>query len=474
MRILEDARLGIVVGALTIPIQLILLVVSNAILVRELSLAELGSWYLCLSMLPLFSVLELSLPVILLKAFSNRQNTDEVLLHYLARMVLLVVSVQLIVAVVISTYLFKDKGVFLLFISGVVLRSIGNLLIVFPYAKGYVVLEKVYKFLYSAINPILIFVFVIIFSTSLLENLYVIWFLGSILVTIFSITIIIKTIRKFDVGTFIRQEGKEVFKFEKMKSFKMLLTSLPGLFIFNLSIYYLDYISTELDVAAYGLFLQLLNVFYVINNLIPSVFVPKAMSEFHKSSFNELLEMIIVVTVLLSVSSITFILLNGAPVLSFIFGDSFPLSSYYNITYLLALVICVESIQVALTYISIVTGCFKFYGPSLLSALLVGVGGYFVIPEYGFPGLILVICISQLVTCLPMNLYISIKHLNVKSSRVLFSIVLIFFVYFMIFLITNTLDNYIIKHLIGIVIVIISLANIIRILSTYSKKYKIL
>jgi hypothetical protein len=69
-----------------------------------------------------------------------------------------------------------------------------------------------------------------------------------------------------------------------------------------------------------------------------------------------------------------------------------------------------------------------------------------------------------------MNLYIAIKHLDIKKEEVLYSIVFIFLIYSLFILLNNALDNLIIKHLLGLIIVFVSFAGIIRILLNHSKK----
>ncbi|EHA1124949.1 hypothetical protein FG475_07380 [Vibrio navarrensis] len=426
---------AIAVGLLQLPLQVFISLMVQAVLINSASVEIVKWWYLLLALTPIFVVLEFAYPQIAISYFNGR-NTSRNVLPFLKNSIFTITFFQLLFFL-IYIYIIDGVGLeLIIFFLSMYLRSLGNLLISIIYAKGFVLTEKVYKLLFSSLFPIL---FLIMAQVLEIDRKFIltIWFLCSLLLFLYAMFYFSKIEKNSNLGII---DSPICIK----DNVRLILTTLPGVFIFNMSIYYLELFydgENVIEIVTFGLFLQLLNVFNVLNSIFPSVFVPALSKKFHAGDrIEEDVFTILFVNKSISIFLIVGLIFFGEPLLSLVIKES--RINFEVIVFFFAASVLIESIQVTLTSISIGTGCYKYHIPSFFSALLVLLFSYYLVPSYGSPGLILSILSSQVFTCLPVNTYISSKRLGIRTYKVFFVWISILFSLIGALIIKNFVCNY--------------------------------
>ena len=450
------------VAGITIPTQVFLALMSSAILVRELNLPELGNWFLLMSLLPIMGVLELSAPLILLKQFSETKPSIKLVVEYLIKITFTVIVLQVLAMLVIKLIVDKFAMEILYFGVGVIFRTVANFLIVFPYSQGGVVKEKVFRFSSVSIFPIMILIYYFSNGDMPVNSIYCMWVVSSFLIAVLA-AFFFYQVRDLIVPCEYEEAN---FVFDFRASLKLILVSVPGLFIFNLSIYYLDAYSEGVDVVIYGLFLQLVNVYYVANNVVPSIVSPMFIKRFSDGGAGGYVSNVIVFSTFLSVSAIAVLIGFGSEILDFAFDSKIERVQLDILVHLVSIVILVEGIQVVMTYFSMVTGKYNFYVPSLFSAGIISCLSYILIPLYGYVGLVSSIVFSQLVTCFPFNIILASKWLGVDLRLVSVCCFLLLF-----FTLSTMIVNYYSHEVIMYSIPLILIAATVGMLITIRRAY---
>ncbi|RWX56588.1 lipopolysaccharide biosynthesis protein [Photobacterium chitinilyticum] len=413
---------GISVGLINVPIQVLSALAANVIIINQIGKGNLDVWYLLISTMPLFTALELSFPSLMLRNLNKKAKTRRVVRDYLIKAICLSTLLQFIAILSIKLYLGVFESSVWLFFVGAYLRTIANIVISVPYSRGFIVHEKIYRVSYASLLPVTIVALFTVVGNLDLYWLYVVWFLSSIAVFIFAGLSYNKSNVELDSVEYCSKGLK--FKFKENLS--LLATTVPGLFIFNLSIYYLKAYSSNEDVVTYGFILQLVNVYYLVNNIIPSVFAPNLSKSFFSGNkvSSEVLK-IVDCNVCLAVLAFIFIFLVGEDILGLLFSTSFDIEEIRSILFCIAIFILIESIQVTLTFFGISTGKYNYHYQSLCSAILVTVLSYYLIPLYGYLGLVYSVCSAQVLTCLPFNTYLVCKHLEIDLTLIIKRMILL-------------------------------------------------
>lgn len=413
---------GLSIGVINIPIQVLSALAANVIIINQIGKDNLDIWYLLISTMPLFTALELSFPSLMLKNLNKKVKTKRVIRNYVLKAVLLSTFLQFIVISCIMVSIgFKEISIWLFFI-GAYLRSISNIIISVPYSKGFIVLEKIYRVSFSSLLPVIVLALFTYFGVLKLSWLYLVWVISSSAVFIFSLW----TYNSSNRELIITEHCDENIELKFKDNMSLLVTTIPGLFIFNLSIYYLKAYSSSSDIVTYGFILQLVNVFYLVNNIIPSVFAPQLSKSYYagKRITTDILK-ILDCNVCIAIISFIFIFFLGENILALLFSTGFDMDDIRSILFCVSLFVLIESIQVTLTYLGISTGKYNYHYQSLCSALFVTLLSYYLIPQYGYLGLVYAVCSAQVMTCLPFNIYIVCRHFGLEIKIVLMRFLLL-------------------------------------------------
>lgn len=416
---------AIFLGIIQIPIQILLTIISQAYLLNNTPLHVVRWWYLLLSLAPIFSALEFAYPQIAISFFNNNPGSKSCF-KFLRKSISIITVAQILFFLI---YVFSYQGsndddlIFIaLYFSSMYIRSICNIFVSVIYSLGGVVEEKTYKILYTCSFPLIFIVCSCLFTIS--KWLIIMSFFLS------TMALFVFTLYKF----FSSQKNKlNIIRTDSncslsmMNNLKLLLTTLPGVFIFNLSIYYLEFFSnrpessTSVDVVSFGFFLQIFNIFNIINSIFTSVYLPRIARKFYqKESIENDIKNLLLINSSVAIVVVTSALFIGGQILSLIFH---PQGVDFNrLMYFLVYVIAIESIQVTMTAISIGTGFYKFHIPSFLSALFVFLFSYFSVPTGGSEALIYSILLAQCLTCLPLNIFYSVRHLKISFEMVFYSL----------------------------------------------------
>lgn len=407
---------GISIGILNVPVQVFAALAANVIIINEIGKSNLDVWYLMISTMPLFTALELSFPSLMLRNLNKKDKTKRAVRKFILKAVSISSILQLLVVLSISIYLDEfDIGISLFFL-GAYLRTVSNIVISVPYSYGFIVHEKMYRVSYASLLPITSIIIFYWLSELHISWLYIIWFISSVVIFLFALFSYWKSEINLDDSSRCDIDLSINYK----ENLSLLATTVPGLFIFNLSIYYLKGLSSSEDVVAYGFILQLVNVYYLVNNIIPSVLAPKlSKSYFSGNCVSKEVTKIVDINICLAVVALMTIFLLGGTILEFLFTDSFAINDIHSILISLSVFILIESIQVTLTYLGISTGKYNYHYQSFFSAVLVTIFSYLLIPEYGYLGLVYSVCLAQVLTCLPFNSYFVCKHLKISFSHML-------------------------------------------------------
>ncbi|WP_421218172.1 hypothetical protein [Aeromonas jandaei] len=414
---------GISVGIINVPIQVFSALSANIIIINEIGKGNLEMWYLLMSTMPLFSALELSFPSLMMRNLNRVEKTKLAVRKFLIKAITLSSFLQLMVIVAINTYIGTFEPTSWLFFLGAYLRTIANILISVPYCRGFILYEKAYRASYASLLPILVLALFSWGGSLNLFYLYTVWGISSLVVFSFSVYAFYKSEPSLDSNNNYCHLSIPI-KFKENLS--LLATTLPGLFIFNLSIYYLKAFADADDVVIYGFILQLVNVYYLVNNIFPSVFSPSLSKLFfaRKDISNDVLS-IVDCNILLAILALIFIFFLGEDILGLLFSSGFNKTEIRSILNSISIFILIESIQVTLTFLGISTGKYNYHYQSLCSAIIVTVFSYILIPKYGYLGLVYSVCIAQILTCLPFNTYMVCQHLSIPLSAIYMKMIIL-------------------------------------------------
>ncbi|MGR5146679.1 lipopolysaccharide biosynthesis protein [Photobacterium alginatilyticum] len=407
---------GISVGLINVPIQVLSALAANVIIINQIGKSNLDVWYLLISTMPLFTALELSFPSLMLRNLNKKAKTRRVVRDYVLKAICLSTLLQAIAILSIKLYLGVFESSVWLFFVGAYLRTIANIIISVPYSRGLIVHEKIYRVSYASLLPVIIVALFTLVGDLELYWIYIVWFVSSVAVFVFALF----SYNKSDIELDSVEYCSKRLKFKFKENLSLLATTVPGLFIFNLSIYYLKAYASNEDVVTYGFILQLVNVYYLVNNIIPSVFAPNLSKSFFSGNkiSSEVLR-IVDCNVCLAILAFIFIFLVGEDILGLLFSTSFDVDEIRSILFCIAVFVLVESVQVTLTYFGISTGKYNYHYQSLCSAILVTALSYYLIPLYGYLGLVYSVCTAQVLTCLPFNSYLVCKHLEIPPVLII-------------------------------------------------------
>ncbi|PSU88817.1 hypothetical protein C0W35_19830 [Photobacterium kishitanii] len=406
---------GLSIGIINIPIQILSAIYANVLIINEIGKINLEPWFLLISTMPLFSAMEASFPLLMVKKINKANYSWRSVNIFLFKAIAVSSSLQ-IIAICIIFFLFGKVDISLvLFLLGAYLRTVSNIIISIPYSKNRVVLEKIYRLFFLSSYPILVVILFSLWKKIDLNEIFIIWFFSGLIVFIISIFSFFMTKNEFNNNS----DKSESIELDFRENISLLITTIPGLFIFNLSIYYLKLYSTPVDVVLYGLVLQLINVFYVTNNLIPSVFAPTISREFLQGGRVKVKVLrVLDFNIIMTVISLSFIILLGSDVLHIAISKSFTTDEINLVIVTLVIFILIESIQVTLTYLAITSGNYNYQKQSIASAILVTMLSLFFVPKYGYIGLVSSICIAQILTCLPFNTYSAVKYFRIDIKDI--------------------------------------------------------
>ncbi|MFL7020168.1 hypothetical protein [Vibrio cyclitrophicus] len=319
---------GISIGIVNVPVQVFAALAANVIIINEIGKSNLDVWYLLISTMPLFTALELSFPSLMLRNLNKTDKTKRAVRKFILKAVSISSILQLLVILSISTYLEEfDIGISLFFL-GAYLRTVSNIVISVPYSYGLIVHEKIYRVSYASLLPITSIIVFYWLSELHISWLYTVWFISSVVIFLFALFAYWKSEIHLDDSSRCDIDLSINFK----ENLSLLATTVPGLFIFSLSIYYLKAFSNSEDVVTYGFILQLVNVYYLVNNIIPSVLAPKlSKSYFSGNCVSKDVTKIVDINICFAVLALMTIFLFGGAVLEFLFIDSFAIGDINSI-----------------------------------------------------------------------------------------------------------------------------------------------
>ncbi|MBY5947416.1 hypothetical protein [Photobacterium rosenbergii] len=403
---------AIAIGVVQLPLQIVLALMVQAALINAASIELVKWWYLLISLSPVFVILEFAYPQIAISYF-NTSNGNKPIKPFVKKSLLIITCFQFIFFLVYSLAWNINSIESLVFFLAMYLRSIGNILISIVYAKGKITQEKLYKLIFTSLFPFLFLISLTLFDVSKFLILFI-WLLSSFIIFAFAF------INYSKVNDDVKSQESE-FNLSVKSNLRLILTTLPGVFIFNLSIYYLEFFykgEQSVEVVTFGLFLQLFNVFNILNSIFPSVCIPSISRKFHNnrnisSDVRKILFINRTVSIFIIIGSVFF----GELILSSVLSSN-DINFKYIIYFFISAIV-IESLQVTLTSISIGTGYYKYHVPSFFSATFVLLVSYFLVPDYGSYGLMISILFAQIVTCFPVNSYLSSKRLGISLRGII-------------------------------------------------------
>ncbi|MES1801443.1 O78 family O-antigen flippase [Escherichia coli] len=390
---------AVIITFLFIPIQVILSLIFNYYLAKNVALDVLNAWYMFFALISLFSLLEFSYPILAINFFNSYQgNCKGALSFFIKKSLGVVIPLQIIFVVIYSLFV---NPLFIYFGMGLVVRSISNIINACVYAKQNIIIDKVYRFLYAIIMPTA-FLFLFYHSDKNIDlyDLTLVWFLSSLFCLIYSLSFLLLKHKKSV------NRSEKSFHLPFKYNLKLFFTVFPAIFIYTLSIYYLKIFGSESSSSStiiYGFFLQIFNVYNLIIILVASYLMPTLSKRFHDGvDVIPLTLKLLDISVLISVISTSFVALLGIPVAEYILKGKIDVISYY---YIVAIIIIfyIETCQVILTSIGTAIGIYDFHRQSIISAVMVLILSCFLIPHYNAEGLMYSIIISQFFTCFIYN-----------------------------------------------------------------------
>lgn len=462
-------RRGVSIGIANVPVQVFSALFANVIIINEIGKSNLEVWYLLISTMPLFVALELSFPSLMLRNINKTAKTKRVIRKFTLNAISLSSMFQLLVILSICMYLGKvDMSMFLFFL-GAYLRTVSNIIISVPYACGLIVHEKIYRVSYASLLPIASII-VFYYSSELhMSWLYILWCFSSMVVFFFALFAYFQSeihsddVKKCDIDLSIKIK----------ENLSLLATTIPGLFIFNLSIYYLKAFSSSEDVVTYGFILQLVNVYYLVNNIVPSVIAPKlSKSYFAGNCISKDAIKIVDINICLAILALIVIFFWGGALLEYLFIDTFDVSDIHSILVSVSVFILIESVQVTLTFIGISTGNYNYHYQSFFSACLVTLFSYLFIPTHGYLGLVYSVCLAQILTCLPINSYLVCKHLGVSFLNIFLRWLLLASVFTFLFITHDYIKYKSFIYNLSAFVIILSIVSIVMYRTVFSKLLK--
>ncbi|EII7637342.1 O78 family O-antigen flippase, partial [Escherichia coli] len=306
---------AVIITFLFIPIQVILSLIFNYYLAKNVALDVLNAWYMFFALISLFSLLEFSYPILAINFFNSYQgNCKGALSFFIKKSLGVVIPLQIIFVVIYSLFV---NPLFIYFGMGLVVRSISNIINACVYAKQNIIIDKVYRFLYAIIMPTA-FLFLFYHSDKNIDlyDLTLVWFLSSLFCLIYSLSFLLLKHKKSV------NRSEKSFHLPFKYNLKLFFTVFPAIFIYTLSIYYLKIFGSESSSSStiiYGFFLQIFNVYNLIIILVASYLMPTLSKRFHDGvDVIPLTLKLLDISVLISVISTSFVALLGIPVAEYI------------------------------------------------------------------------------------------------------------------------------------------------------------
>ncbi|EEY8489787.1 O78 family O-antigen flippase, partial [Escherichia coli] len=134
---------AVIITFLFIPIQVILSLIFNYYLAKNVALDVLNAWYMFFALISLFSLLEFSYPILAINFFNSYQgNCKGALSFFIKKSLGVVIPLQIIFVVIYSLFV---NPLFIYFGMGLVVRSISNIINACVYAKQNIIIDKVYR-----------------------------------------------------------------------------------------------------------------------------------------------------------------------------------------------------------------------------------------------------------------------------------------------------------------------------------------
>ncbi|MDS0978758.1 polysaccharide biosynthesis protein [Citrobacter portucalensis] len=402
---------GVILTFSFIPVQVLVALFFNFFLAKNASAEMLNEWFAFVSFTAFFSLLEFSYPTLAVNFFNGKHgNAKGAFSYFIKHSLIVVVPFQLLFT---FGYTFLINSSFFFFGLGLIIRSLANLINSYLYANKYIVIDKSYRFISAVIMPVSFILAAHIFALKInLHELMIAWFISSLVCLCYAIVFCYINFREKDYNV----DGSFSLPFKN--NIKLFLTVLPAIFIYTLSIHYLELFGAKNkqgDVILYGLFLQIFNIYNLIIILVASYLIPTISKKYHEGeSVVSVTFKILDLSVMLSLMAISFIVLLG--------GDGFKLMLQDKVGYIsecyvisIAIIFFIETCQVVLTSIGTAVGVYNFHKQSLASAVIVFVLSYFFIPKHGVIGLMSSIIAAQLVTCFVFNPLFVLKVIGVNK-----------------------------------------------------------
>ena len=402
---------GIILTFSFIPVQVLVALFFNFFLAKNASVEMLNEWYAFVSFTAFFGLLEFSYPTLAVNFFNGKNgNAKGAFSYFIKHSLIVVVPFQLLFT---FGYAFLINSSFFFFGLGLMIRSIANLINSYLYANKYIIIDKSYRFISAVIMPVLFILAVYIFALKInIYELMIAWLISSLICLCYTIIFCYINFREKNCT------AASSFSLPFKNNIKLFFTVLPAIFIYTLSIHYLELFgakSKQGDVILYGLFLQVFNIYNLIIILVASYLIPTISKKYHEG------ESVVCVTfkildlsVILSLMAISFIvLLGGDGIKLMLQGKVGYISECYVIS--IAIIFFIETCQVVLTSIGTAVGVYNFHKQSLASAVIVFALSYFVIPKYGVVGLMSSIITAQLVTCFIFNPLFVLRVIGVNK-----------------------------------------------------------
>lgn len=418
-------KYNIFITIVFIPLQIIASIIFNYYLARTENGGTLQSWYVFFSMTSVFILLEFSFPSLAVSYFNTERDITKRKVHYFIKKSLSIIIPLQIFIILVYSYLFNRY--FLFFGIGLLFRSIGNILNSYIYSCGYIVKDKIYKFIYSISMPILFLVIIFIYKYPVGFNILIcIWLISSLIPMAVSIYNYIK-----NSCCLFSDSANENIKIPFTNNMKLFFTTLPAIFIYTLSINYISIFGSNNDISStilYGFFLQLFNIYNIIIILIPSYFIPN-LSRLHYegNDISKLIFGINDIVIALSICAISFVCFFGRDISIFIFQNKISNIPLLYIP-LISIIFFIETSQVVFTNIGTALGIYNYHRQSLVSAILVLILSFILIPNYEIIGLFISIIIAQITTCFIFNPYIVLSSLKIPIKLYLYRIVCTFII----------------------------------------------
>ncbi|WP_413587442.1 hypothetical protein [Bdellovibrio sp. HCB274] len=404
-------RLSIGFSLLSQILQSLSAVVASGLIVRTLSGNEIGFWFVLLAAMPFIGLLDLGLPVTITReiGFALGQDDSKNRVGKLVKTLLifkLYIFLALPICVLVercflANHSFVEIVTYYLFVGGCLLRVYWNSCSAILVAVGRNNHDKAIKGLGSIVY--LVSIFLILRKGDSSVDIAIAWLVQSIFLLGASMFMIFKAVACNSVSF-----QKEQLQILLAPSKEYILSALPSLGIFNLSVFFVSRFLGPTAVVELSLVQQISAVLMSVLT-IPSSISSPILSYLFKSDiskFNEVLKRIYRFSSTSTAFALLFLLVTKPIWEKIWLGGKAHIGTSFIVLYFV--LIFLEIQQVTLTTGIIASGFVRFSKVAISSVILIVLMFYLLLPKVGIIGVPVGIMVGQLLTCYWFSPWVSV------------------------------------------------------------------